>query len=55
MPYFYTENQPVEQGDVMELKIRNLRRTRDLLLLRLLSGQVALPVHTNTKTGAQTL
>jgi len=29
--------------------------TRDLLLPRLLSGQGELPVHTNTKTGAQTL
>jgi len=39
----------------LHLQIQNLRRTRDLLLPRLLSGQVELPVRANTKTGAQTL
>ena len=38
----YTETQPVEQADVMELQMQNLRRTRDLLLPRLLSGLVSL-------------
>ncbi len=39
----------------LHLQIQNLRRTRDLLLPRLLSGQVELPVRTNIRTGAQTL
>ena len=48
MPHAYTEDQLVEQSAIglfAELgysQIRNLRRTRDLLLPRLLSGQVEL-------------
>ena len=45
----------LERIATLQTQIQNLRRTRDLLLPRLLSGQVELPVRTNTKTGAQTL
>jgi len=48
--------EPMSQQIIaLKRQIQNLRRTRDLLLPRLLSGQVELPVHTNTKTGARTL
>ena len=46
---------PAMPPEAVTANIQNLRRTRELLLPRLLLGQVELPVHTNTKTGAQTL
>jgi hypothetical protein len=64
MPHAYTEDQLVEQpaiGLFAELgwttlsALQNLRRTRDLLLPRLLSGQVSLASGANNKTGTQTL
>jgi type I restriction enzyme S subunit len=32
----------IDEGELLAVKIQNLRRTRDLLLPRVLSGQVAL-------------
>jgi hypothetical protein len=60
----YTEDQLVEQraiglfaefGWQTVSAIQNLRRTRDLVLPRLLSGQIELATGANNRTGARTL